>query len=672
MSWTIYRKDEKSAGVLALDDGLRLKYAENPESPEREMLDILGERLSGLSVIVTPPCSNATLEAIAANAPNLKKIFVADENSDRLRLWEVSLKPSGISCEALLLEGGASLMEKQLYNKFSDFLVDMAQGRGAVYVPARFRRLESAFSIALERAVLTVQGRFCSSAAHQTTRRWHVIMNNIINTLFLKRETYSLSKAFVAESVTIVGAGPSLNDNIDILSKYQDKTFIIACDAALNALIEHNIIPDIAASSEDLLTSWRFFKKHPDVFNDILLAVPLSGNNVITRDYPGKIMFTSENESPLFFREFKEAVLSVDRGQCVGHYAFNMAMKLKPREIIMMGFDLALKNGEYHCKSMSAPYYNDNPGNFSLIDVKGNDGNILKTEAALLTYLRTFEGLIRDSGTRVINATGGGAFIEGTLIMPLEEALKNQSAKTVLPITENKKFAVISSADILENLKKCLSDAEKIIDDAAAAAGKMTALNFSNPFSRIPFDDPVFELVSGCSSFLLMAELIEALNSLDNIGFEKFMMTVDGNLKEFRGSVEFLTELIHSVNRKGGENYLVLKAAGVEPLDIPGFPSGPGIINIDAGARLFEIWRAARENNVGTLIALNGEVIPDAWVVPGLKCIDVKTLTGPLDSERYLWMPGYSVAGADENITEEWRKILPPDVDCNKIGEIFS
>ena len=658
--------------MLALDDGLRLKYAEDPDSPGREAVDILGVRLTELSVIITPPCSRETLEAIAAKAPRLKKIFVADENSDRLSLWEMSLKPSNVSCEGILTEGGDAALEKIIYEKLSAFYIDMMRGRSAVYIPARFRRLENAFSSALERAVLANQRRFCSSAAHQTTRCWHVIMNYIVNTLFLSRTTYSLPEDFINDSVTIVGAGPSLNGNIDILSKYQDRTFIIACDAALNALLEHGIIPDMAMSSEDLLTSWRFFTKHLEAFNDITLAAPLSGNNVITRNYPGRIVFTAGEDAPLFFRKFKDAAVPMEKGQCVGHYAFNMAMKLKPREIIMTGFDLALKNGEYHCKSMSSPYYKDNPDAFSLTDVKGNDGSTLKTETALLIYLRHFEELIKDSGIRVVNATEGGAFIEGTVLMPLEKALKDKSKKNRLTVQENRKLAGTDTAICLENLKNALENAGTLIEKACESAGEMTAQKFSNPFSGMPLDSPVFELIRGSSSFLMITELIEALNSIEKIGFEEFMRISDENLREFSGSVEFLKELLESAHGKTGEKYLVLKTTDVDPAKIPGFPSGADVIESDAGLQLFEIWRMARENNVGTLIAFNGQVIPDSWVLSGLKCIDVKTLPSPQKPERYLWMPGYSVAGADENITKEWRKVLPPDVDCNKSGEIFN
>lgn len=669
MNWTIYKKDGKGAGILALDDGLRLKYAENPDCPGREAVEEIGERLSDLAVIITPPCSKETLEEIASNAPKLKKIFVADENPERLRVWEESLKPSGIPCEAFLLDGG---IEKTIYEKLSEYSIDMMRGRSAVYVPARFRRLDASYASFLEHSVLLAQRKFCTSAAHQTVRCWHVIMSYIVNTLYLERTVYSIPEGFTAESVTIVGAGPSLNDNIDILAKYQDRTFIIACDSALNALIEHGITPDIAVSSEGPLTSWRFFAKHPDAFNVINLVMPLCGNNVIARNYPGRLIFSTVDDMPQFFREFKACLASIERGQCVGHYAFHTAMKLRPHELIMTGFDLALKHGEYHCKSMGSPYFKDNPEDFMLIDVKGNDGSTLKTEMALLMYLRAFEELIKDSGIRVVNATEGGAFIEGTVLMTLENALKDKSLKTRLVPEENKKFSAIDKKAHIAELEKLLADAGQIIERAAAEAAEMTNGKFKNPFSGMPLESPVFELVRGVSSFLQMAELIEALGAIERTGFEEFMRVCNENLAEFKGSVAFLKELMESTpGKKIGRNYLVLRVPEIEPRKLTGFPSGADFIEVDASLHLFEIWKKARENDVGTLIAFNGQVIPETWSVPGLKCVDIRTLPAPESSERYLWMPGYSVAGADEKIVAEWRKLLPPDVNCDTIGEIF-
>lgn len=665
MSWTIYKKDGNGAGILALEDGLRLKYAEDPDSPGREAQETLGERLSGLSVVITPPCSAETLAAIASKAPKLRKIFVADENPERLKLWEESMKPSELPCEAILTD---SELEKAIYEKLSDFNADMMRGRSAVYVPARFRRLESGFSSSLERAVLAAQKKFCASAAYQTTRSWHVIMNYILNTLYTEREIYSIPKGFSADCITIVGAGPSLNDNIEILAKYQDRTFIIACDAALNALIEHGIRVDLVASIEDLLQNWRLFTKHPDEYGKLNLAMPLCGNSLLPRNYKGKIIFTGEDATPLFFKEFRDTVANIERGQCVGHFAFNMAMKLKPGEIIMTGFDLALKNGQYHCKSMATPYYDEHPEAFSLTDVKGNDGSILKTETALLMYLRHFEGLVKDSGIKVINATAGGAFIKGTVLMTLEEALKDKPPKPQLSLGENTAFAKIDKTSHIAKLKNDLTEAQRIIEKASDEAEKMTKERFRNPFAGMPLESPVFELIRGVSSFLQITELLSALAALEQTGFEEFMRISRENLDEFKSSVGFLQELLESAHGKGGGKYLIL---GTEKADIPELPTGGNVIYADPGLQLFEIWKMARENEVGTLIAFDGQVIPDTWSLPRLNCIDIKTVQGTGQAERYLWLPGYKAAGADEKITKEWRKILPSDVDCNTIGEIF-
>ncbi len=92
---------------------------------------------------------------------------------------------------------------------------------------------------------------------------------------------------FVSERpVVIVGNGPSLDDDIDLLAKYQDKFFIIACGTAFSALCKRNICPDIYVAIERVMnvydsliaidTHREFFDEtvclsldvvHPKVFN---------------------------------------------------------------------------------------------------------------------------------------------------------------------------------------------------------------------------------------------------------------------------------------------------------------------------------------------------------------------------------------------------------------------
>ena len=60
----------------------------------------------------------------------------------------------------------------------------------------------------------------------------------------------NIKKTISGKTVFIIGAGPSLSRSISVLKKYQNITKIVA-DGAVQALIEHNIKPQILVTDLD-------------------------------------------------------------------------------------------------------------------------------------------------------------------------------------------------------------------------------------------------------------------------------------------------------------------------------------------------------------------------------------------------------------------------------------
>ncbi len=73
--------------------------------------------------------------------------------------------------------------------------------------------------------------------------------------------------------VFIIGAGPSLDDDIAFLRANQDKALIIACGTAIDALYHAGIKPDFFASTERTPELYQLLEKIPDesFFDDIIL-----------------------------------------------------------------------------------------------------------------------------------------------------------------------------------------------------------------------------------------------------------------------------------------------------------------------------------------------------------------------------------------------------------------
>ena len=60
-----------------------------------------------------------------------------------------------------------------------------------------------------------------------------------------------------------------------------------------------------------------------------------------------------------------------------------------------------------------------------MINVKGVDGEMVKTRDFLLEFKQTFEQIMQQHPCRYINATAAGAHIEGTIVQDFEDVLKN-------------------------------------------------------------------------------------------------------------------------------------------------------------------------------------------------------------------------------------------------------
>ncbi len=667
--WKIHRSAPDASWVLALEDGSLKRFVEDPVSPQTEALEALAPRRGKIALLVIPPCSPATIKSLFKYLPGLERIFVVDDNCDRLKAWEKNSECSE-NVEILLLSKDQLKAREALAGKLNQFTAKMFLGRSSVYMPRRFRRLEPEFSKFLEETILWIQREACSSAAFRATRSWHIMMNQLLN-IAKNRKIFSLSPFVEGQIMVIVGAGPSLDKNVKILSQYSDRAVIIASDASLNTLVENNVIPDFIVSAEDLYLSWRFFANHCDILKNTPLVIPLGSNHWLTEKYPGKIIYTGEQKMPKALSKFNESLFQMESGQCVGHSAFHLAKFLNPSEIIMTGFDLALKDGEYHCQSMGTPYYKDNPESFELFDVKGIDGKMLKTSLPLHTYLKTFESLIRDCDCPVIDATEGGAMIEGAQLATLENALKNKGTAKKPELTENYEFNNLDANKVLDDLFAKLNALSGNLQNVRKKAKALSAACVRNPLSALPLSSSEFELVIQCGNSILMSNFCEIINSYSSSNFDEFNDALQEMFDDLDNSSDFLKTLLKFRNFAPDSNVVLCL--------VPPNKNVSGLIaeisgqktEISSDTLLPNIWKEILTRKISTVISFDGAILPEIWSVPQIECRDIKTEYNPQSYERSLWLPGYMAACSNKEIFKKWRKFIPEDIECKLFKDII-
>ncbi len=231
--------------------------------------------------------------------------------------------------------------------------------------------------------------------------------------------------------VIIVGAGPSLDKNIDELKYAKGKACIITCDTALKPLIDHGIIPDLFVVVDP--------KKPMELFErEEIKEIPV----ISGLDVPYTLMQSHQGKKILYFdtaiiakvlqQAFGDAwntpqyyMGGIPTGGNVASTAFSAARLMGARTIILMGQDMALTGEKEHASGTFQADRRFDLSNRNLPLVESVDGGMVPTLHILKSYLSWFEEQIRlYPNLKVINATEGGAKVHGSKQMALRDAIR--------------------------------------------------------------------------------------------------------------------------------------------------------------------------------------------------------------------------------------------------------
>ncbi len=254
------------------------------------------------------------------------------------------------------------------------------------------------------------------------------------NTLFNLRYTLTnppftdLFDKFKGKPVIVVSAGPSLDNNIDLLHEARDKALIIAVDTSLKPLRAKGIVPHLICTGDPQEANYRHLRNSTDC-DSYLIAEPMT-NPKSFADFNGKLFTASYGDKVVTWMEnFIPKLGNVMCWGSVATMAFDVARKLGADPIIFIGQDLSFPGGRTYAKGT---YFEteekrkmtveeqEKSGVYSVDDIFGNQ---ITTNRQMFAYHRWFVTEISKTQTRVINATEGGILKEGVEILTLREAL---------------------------------------------------------------------------------------------------------------------------------------------------------------------------------------------------------------------------------------------------------
>lgn len=247
----------------------------------------------------------------------------------------------------------------------------------------------------------------------------------------------------------IVSAGPSLDKNVDMLKKAIGKAFIVAVDTSVKTLLNHKIIPDIVVTVDFKKDIILFMHSQ---FPDIPLLVCDQSNPDVFKVSKGKRFYfrTADSYIGEIYKEYRGEELDVtETGGSVANDAFSMAIMLGFRKIILVGQDLAYTGMKKHASDAygKGEELDSNRKYYEVEDING--GKVL-TECNMDNYRKWFEDkILLYDFIDVIDATEGGAKINGTRITPLSEAIQEWCEKE------------FDFKEIINNIHTCFNEEEQ-------------------------------------------------------------------------------------------------------------------------------------------------------------------------------------------------------------------
>lgn len=272
------------------------------------------------------------------------------------------------------------------------------------------------------------------------------------------------------DSAIIVSTGPSLTKQLPLLKQIQNYATILCIDASFPILVKAGIKPDIVLSLERVEATAKFYEDTPkDAHKGVIFAITSIVHKRLKDALDGdEVQYSLRPFGYTNYFDIAEyGYLGI--GMSAANMAYELVVHARFKRCIIIGQDLAFgEDGTSHAKD--AIYGADEiskeameqKGQRVLVEKYGGGGMIESTKIWKL-FLTFYERDIANTPypIEVINATEGGARIQGTKEMPFKDAIKRiDKTRKKSPI----KLMYPSDENYRKNLDKITQKTQEWID----------------------------------------------------------------------------------------------------------------------------------------------------------------------------------------------------------------
>lgn len=188
--------------------------------------------------------------------------------------------------------------------------------------------------------LLSIQARWKALSDQWYPADWRLNgYNNVLTNLEQQRKfIHSLPKLSKKSKIAVIGAGPSLNEDLAWLKKNQSKVLIFATHSAVRPLASVGLSPDLQFCLDIHLTEEGFNKLQLRKDIPIILEARVSPTFASFFDEPLLVSGVGEDYPVQFNVSLKETIPTT------GNFCFSFASHLKPTTLYLLGLDFGFRD----------------------------------------------------------------------------------------------------------------------------------------------------------------------------------------------------------------------------------------------------------------------------------------------------------------------------------------
>lgn len=376
----------------------------------------------------------AQFKGFLKGSASLRKLVLVEKDLECFRLaLEVGDYREILACQELELLVGVpeeSLFQRILQAIWAEMIHSKAlrflpwPGALSSY-PDYYREVRKAVSDAIS----TWMGTLGNDPFDTLVAYEHFLKNS--NAVMEGPRLSSVKGLFPGRPAVVVASGPSLNKNVHLLKLVEDRAVILAVDASWRILDGLGIQPHLVTSVERTPGTYRFVEGLNKDGRSVYAMVSFIFPETLS-SYKGPRLFVNRSYNFFHLLGMREDCLSM--GNSTAHMAFKIAAHMGCDPIILIGQDLAFDpSGLTHAQGCvhgeKQVFFHED----RILEVPGNLEPAVTTCGTWYKFLKQYEQHLMEYQGTCINATEGGAFIQGTAVMKFSEAIERHCLEVFNP-----------------------------------------------------------------------------------------------------------------------------------------------------------------------------------------------------------------------------------------------